>query len=125
MNKRAGTSLISVIASVAIIAVLAVVLLMGSGALRGEPASNRADGLGKTIPGAAKAAAQDTECRSNLGQVRQAIQLRLTLDEDPPQSLEETRLGSNFYRCPLGKEPYEYNPQTAQVKCPHPGHEKF
>ncbi|MGV3615094.1 MAG: type II secretion system protein [Fimbriimonas sp.] len=127
MNRR-GNSLVGMMATIAIIGVLAVGMFYGSGMLKGGPAkSGRKDGLGKTVPGMAKLSAKDTVCRNNLSQVRSAIQIAQTAsgDDVPPQTLEETRIGSSFYECPIGKERYAYDPATGQVGCPHPGHEKY
>lgn len=125
MNRR-GDTLVGLLAAMAIIAVLSVGAFYGSGMLNGGNKSARKDGKGKTIPGLAKLKAEDTVCQSNLGQLRAGIQIAMTNAEDtPPQTLEETRLGAQFYSCPLGKERYTYDPTTGQVSCPHPGHEKY
>jgi len=43
-----------------------------------------------------------------------------------PKTLAEVRgLGNDMKQCPIGKEPYEYDPATGKVHCPHPGHEKY
>ena len=109
------------LAVIAIIAILAVVFLKGGGTM-----TQRKDGIGKTIIGQTRADAKDDVCRSNLKQVREGLQIA----QDPvegtwPATLEETRLGKDFYSCPLGHEPYQYDPKTGQVHCVHPGHEKY
>lgn len=119
--KQRGQTLVASLIVIAIITVLAVVFLKGGGQM-----SQRKDGIGKTIVGQTKAAAKDDVCRSNLGQVRMALQIA----QDPvegtwPADLTATRLGSQFYSCPLGHEPYQYDPKTGQVHCVHPGHEKY
>jgi len=126
-RRERGHTLIGLLAAMAIIAVLGVSLFYGSGAFQaGGPKSPRKDGKGTTIPGLVKAKAQDGACQSNLNQVRLGIQVAETSGEDSrPQSLQELRLGSTFLSCPLGKEPYQYDPSTGKVQCPHPGHEKF
>jgi hypothetical protein len=128
-TKRLGAfSLVATLMTIAIMAILAVGLMYGSGVFSGEkPKSPRADGRGTTIPGLVKAEAQDTVCQSNLGQLRAALQIAQTSSGDDtfPPTLEETKIGGAFYKCPMGKEPYLYNPSTGQVSCPHPGHEKF
>lgn len=123
---RKGQTLVGLLAVIAIMAILGATLFYGSGVLRGETRSARPDGKGKTVPGLVKLKAEDEVCRSNLNSLRQSIGIAMSSNEDqPPASLEETRLGTSFYSCPLGKEPYNYDPQTGQVSCPHPGHEKY
>lgn len=126
MNRR-GNTLVGLMAAMAIIAILSVGAFYGSGMLTGKTGSARKDGRGKTIPGLAKLKAQDTVCQSNLGQLRSGIELATNAsgEDTPPQTLEETRIGSSFYECPLGKERYVYDPATGKVGCPHPGHEKY
>lgn len=121
-----GNSLVGLLVVVLIIAVLSVVFMKG-GSVFGGPGSSRKDGLGTTVPGSAIAAARDEVCRSNLNQVRQSLGIVHDQDTEAkwPATLEETKLGADFYRCPLGHEPYRYNPETGEVKCPHPGHEGF
>lgn len=125
--KRGGWTLVSTLVTIALLGVLAVAVTTGGfGTLRsGE--TPRADGKGKTVPGLVKAKAEDEVCRSNLGQVRQALQMAQTSSEDNafPATLEDLRLGTGFQRCPMGKEPYQYDPATGTVRCPHPGHENF
>ena len=121
-REQSGQTLVASLIVLAIIAILAVVALRGN---FGEGKSPRKDGLGITAPGLVRAMAIDEKCRSNLNQVRMAVGLRQTTDDEFPASIEETKLGSAFYKCPLGKEPYQYNPADGTVKCPHLGHEKF
>ena len=121
-KEQSGQTLVASLIVLAIIAILAVVALRGN---FGEGKSPRKDGLGITAPGLVRAMAIDEKCRSNLNQVRMAISLRQTTDDAFPASIEETRIGASFYKCPLGKEPYQYDAATGTVTCPHLGHEKF
>ncbi len=124
--RRRGNSLVGLLAVVLIVAIAVIVIFKGNvfgGG--GTDESPRADGKGTTVPGLAKAKAQDEVCRSNLGQIRTAIQMQMMTDETPPASLEDLRLGSSFLTCPLGGEPFVYDPSRGVVYCPHPGHEKF
>jgi hypothetical protein len=124
---QSGQTLAATLIVLAIIAVLAVVMMKGSGAF-GVTKSPRADGRGTTIPGLVKAKTEDTVCRNYLGQLRASLEIaKMNNDEQYPATLEETRLGKTYYGCPMGKgkEPYQYNPQTGQVWCTHPGHEKY
>ena len=123
-----GFTLIATLITVVLILILAVVLFKGS-SLFGASATHgkaRPDGKGTTVLGQVRYDAEDTVCQSNLMQLRQAIQLfEQSNDDHPPSSLADTRLGQEFYACPVGHEPYRYDPATGQVNCVHPGHEKY
>lgn len=121
-----GQTLVASLIVIVIMCVLAVVLLQGSGAFSKEGAkSSRPDGLGKTTVSTVKYAAKDDVCRSNLNQVRSSIEINTTTDDQRPATLEDTRLGAQFYECPIGHERYNYDPSTGKVSCPHPGHENY
>ena len=126
MRRQHGYTMISTLITVAIILMLAVALFKGSGMFGSQRASARPDGKGTTVIGAVQWDAKDEVCRSNLGQVRASIQVYQSSsdDQNPPQ-LADTKLGNDFYSCPVGHEPYKYDPSTGQVHCVHPGHEKF
>lgn len=122
---RSGQTLAASLIVIVIIAILAVVLMKGTGAF-GPSQSPRADGRGTTVPGLVKAKAEDTVCRNYLGQLRASLQIaKMDNDDQWPATLQDSRLGSSFYACPMGKEPYSYDPASGQVRCPHPGHEKY
>ena len=125
--KTRGNSLVGMLAVIAIIAVLAVVMMKGSGALGGPTKSPRADGRGTTVPGLVKADAEDQVCRSNLSQLRMALQVQMSGsgDEEKPATIEAINLGAAYKKCPMGGEPYQYVPATGEIHCIHPGHEKF
>lgn len=126
MNKR-GFSLVSMLVTMALIAMLSVVFMYGSGVFqKGGPKSPRADGKGVTVPGLAEAAARDTVCRSNLEQIRSAIMVfQSSNDEHFPNSLDDIKFPAEVLEDPIGHEKYVYDPATGQVHCPHPGHEKY
>ncbi len=119
--RRQGQTLVATLIVIAIIAILAVVLIQGTGGGK----STRADGRGTTVVGAVKAQAEDTVCMQYLQQVRQGIAVYQTADDSFPPTLPDTRLGEQFYKCPMGKEPYRYDPEAGKVSCVHPGHEKY
>ncbi len=126
MNRIRGNSLAGLLVTIAIMAILAVVLFKGSSAFGGKATSSRKDGKGTTVLGQVRYDAKDTVCRSNIGQVRQAlIIVQSANDEKFPDTIEETKLPKEFYKCPLGGEKYQYDPTTGKVTCPHPGHEKY
>lgn len=124
--RRRGQTLVATLVVIAIMGILAVALLK-PWAVGGTAKPARADGKGNTVPGLVKLKAEDTVCRSNLGQVRLAIQVATSSGEDAmPTSLNDLRgLPREFLSCPLGKEPYAYDPTTGTVRCVHPGHEKY
>lgn len=88
-------------------------------------------GKGTGKPGEAKTpmtATYDSVCLQNLRSVRQCIEAAHTGDTDTkfPAALTEMKeLSSDLRACPEGKEPYAYDPQTGEVHCTHPGHEKY
>jgi hypothetical protein len=131
--KRSGNTLVATLLTVAIILVLVVVMFKGTGIFGigtgvgpGSTVKARPDGLGTTVVGAVRYDAKDQVCRSNLASLRQAIQLATQSNDDHPlASLEDTHLGKDMYSCPVGHEPYKYDPATGQVHCVHPGHENY
>jgi Prokaryotic N-terminal methylation motif len=138
MSRKRGQTLIGLIVTFAIIAILAAVLygskgfgLLGSAV---SPASagpveaqqGRKDGKGETVIGKVKYAAKDDVCRNGLSQARAGIAIATDpVDGTRPSALEEIRIGSTFYKCPVGGEPYNYDPKTGTVQCPHAGHEQY
>ncbi len=126
MKSVRGNTLIELLVVIAIIAILAAGLYKGTGIFGANSKSPRKDARGATTLGLAELAAKDEVCRSNINQVRMAIEMaENNNDGTPPARLEDTHLGSDFYKCPLGGEHYVYDPTTGKVYCPHPGHEKF
>lgn len=124
--KQRGNSLVGILVAVAIGILLVVIFTVGSGALTGKKGSGRPDGKGETLIGRSIYRAKDGVCRSNLGQVRQSIQIQTDAVEGTyPESLTDLKLGDDFLKCPVGQEAYEYDSATGTVKCPHKGHEKY
>lgn len=129
---RHAFSLIEILVVIVIIAVLASVLYVGFGS-RTLPVSpqdpseaGRADGQGTTVVGGAVARAKDEQCRQQVSQLRQMIDMQTMSGDAPPTSLDD--VGSQpatFQRCPIGGESYAYDPSSGRVTCPHPGHEGF
>lgn len=79
-----------------------------------------------TTPGMAIQQARNLECKTNLSQVRQAIEMHKMANENyPPASLDDLRLPAESTQCPISKLAYTYDPQTGQVRCSTPGHERY
>ncbi len=65
-------------------------------------------------------------CQPNLEQVRSAIQMyRDDHDRQNPQSLQALELPPKTLSCPVGQQPYQYDPATGEVKCTFPGHAQY
>lgn len=117
--RTAGFHLVELLVAVAIVAILAAIILP-------RYLGGHAPG-GKVIK-APVTAARDVECRSNLAQLRQAIEMERQSSENgtPPPNLQALRsIPPQMLVCPVGGEAYVYDAQTGTVHCPHPGHENF
>lgn len=120
-GHSAGFSLIEVLL------VVALLVLIGGGLAYfylGRGGREKPDGTRERTP---ITIAKDTVCQSNLGQVRQALNVFRAGDpeETLPRSLQELRLPAELFTCAVGGEPYQYEPETGTVRCVHPGHENF
>jgi hypothetical protein len=124
-TRIAGNTLAASLITVAIILVLVVLMIKGPGMFGLQAGSPRPDHKGTTVLGQVRYAAEDTVCQSDLAQLRQSIQIYQQTNDKYPDTLQDTKLGAEFYQCPLGHEPYQYDPQTGQVRCVHPGHERY
>ena len=95
-----------------------------------EPGMRRPGGPTSTY-GQSLEKGKSTDCQNNLRQIRFAITMERTQGgetEAPPptlQSLQSQNIGPQMLKCPVQNQPYQYNPQTGQVWCPTPGHERF
>ncbi len=115
--------LIGILAAVAILGVLLMVwLYYGTG---GSAPSAGAGAPPMSRVGEVKQAAESVECRNNLSQIRQAIQIRMTTEETPPSDLNGLGLPSTMLVCPVSGQPYQYDPSTGKVRCPTPGHMSY
>lgn len=114
-STRRGFSLVEIL-------VVAVILVALAAFLMPRYLSSSKTGDGKTVPSPMQRA-HGVECTNNLMQIRQALQISAGADEENrPRSLADLRLPASMLACPVGKEPYQYNPATGQVRCIHPGH---
>ena len=124
---QGGNSMVGVLVATAIVLLMMVVLFLKTvPGISKSTGPGRKDHLGKTIPGAIKADAQDDVCRSNLHQIRMSIETQEAVDPDGgfPASLKSLHLPLDMLKCPLGGT-YKYDPKTGTVHCDHPGHESF
>ncbi len=89
--------------------------------------NKRADQEGNTVVGQSMARGKDYVCMQNLNSLRQGIELHRSSDPDAaaPTELTQIKVPSEMLMCPIGKEPYKYDPAAATVKCEHPGHKKY
>lgn len=80
-----------------------------------------------SVPGRAIQKAHSMECQQDLRQLRMLINMSKGEGESGgyPQSLEAMPEASKIRTCPVGGEPYTYDPTTGRVSCPHPGHEGY
>ncbi|MFN4032716.1 MAG: type II secretion system protein [Fimbriimonadales bacterium] len=116
--------LVGVLVSVAILGVLLMVWLY-YGAGGGASSASPATATPASRVGEVRQAAESVECRNNLSQIRQAIQIRTTTEETYPASLQELGLPGTMLRCPVSGQPYQYDPATGQVRCTTPGHMSY
>ena len=124
---RRGFTLIATMITIALILFLAVYLMNGG---RGDGESIRKDGVGKTYLGASMARANDAVCIEHLRNMRLALEVATNTNGDErPTGLEELHQPADYLYCPIGKEPYVYDPAAASneaaIKCVHVSHEKY
>ena len=123
MNR--GFSMIGMLVAAAIIIILFILIANYGSNIFGGHTPQRADKQDRTIVSGSKARANDAVCMNNIRQVKAAIEMAKSSEGKPPETLDELKLGRDLTKCPIGGEPYQYDPQTGTVHCPHPGHEKY
>lgn len=72
--------------------------------------------------GSAGESTDDARCKQNLARLRQYIAIQ---PRDSRSAVPSIAGAGVVPICPVGGESYTYNTQTLEVRCPHPGHEKF
>lgn len=120
-SERGFFTLIALLVVIVIIAIL-FATQYGGPARRGG--TSGAPGEPHTVLGGAVNRADATLCRNNLAQLRAAITIYQGNYNAFPPSLDELQSGVTL-TCPVGREPYEYDPNTGAVRCVHPGHGAF
>jgi hypothetical protein len=119
--KHSGQTLVAMLVVIVIIMLLYLAFFRG-----GNPLSLTGSGQNqKSLPGQAMDKGKQVVCIENLRQIRAAIQMRVTTEENRPANLAELKLPAEMLKCAVGGEPYVYHPQTGVVQCPHPGHQRL
>jgi prepilin-type N-terminal cleavage/methylation domain-containing protein len=118
-----GFALVEILVVMVIIVVLAAVYF----GVRGKPKEVEPafEGEAQSTLGKSIQKAESVECRSNLNQLRQMIEMATasSVDGASPPSLDP---GWNLpMKCPVSGYEYRYDPQSGHVWCPTPGHEGF
>jgi type II secretory pathway pseudopilin PulG len=72
--------------------------------------------------------AHGVECMNNLHQIRAAITMYRTSSETFPPSLRDLSgqgIPTSMLSCPVSHLAYGYRPDTGQVWCPYPDHQRY
>jgi prepilin-type N-terminal cleavage/methylation domain-containing protein len=120
MGTRRAFSLVEILVVLVILLILFAVLAPHY--LKGGKSKD-----GKTIESPIQRG-HSVECINNLSQLRQGYKLATTEDDAPrPQTLKEVGKGfpESMFRCPVGGQPYQYDPATGRIWCVQPGHESY
>ena len=80
-------------------------------------------GPAQTVLGKSLQQANGVECRNNLQQIRTSLRMDYGTEGRIPAQLAP--VGGVPLQCPVSGQPYQYDPQTGQVRCPTPGHERY
>ncbi len=107
-----------------LIVIVIIGILMAMYGMPGGGGGSSGTGAPITVMGGAKTRAQGVLCQNNLQQLRVAIGIYQGNNQTFPPSLDAANAGISL-NCPVGGEPYDYDPTTGQVHCVHPGHERF
>lgn len=116
-----GNSLIGILIVTAIIAVGVLYFAGLLGNRKVDTMKDYSNSQKATVYGQSMDAAKAVECQSNIGQIRQAINMYVQSNGQNPASLQELNLPQSMLVCPVSKKPINYDPQTGRVTCPtHP-----
>jgi hypothetical protein len=117
--------MVGVAVSILIVICATMFFVMGGFGLLGGEKTTRPDGKGETLVGRVRYRAEDIVCKQQLDQVRGMVMIETDSDEVRPATLKDAGVSDLYARCPIGKEPYEYDATTGEVECPHAGHEDY
>lgn len=131
-DNRGSWSLVGLLAAVAVVGLLAFFLFGRSGG----PSSVKSDSQlvdqsskKQTVYGKSMDTAKGVDCAERMRQIRTAIQMYRDTNTDGtnPPTLKDAGLsvGSDYFKCPVSGQPYNYDPSGGTVTCPYPGHAGF
>lgn len=78
-----------------------------------------------SLPGRIVQKAIGEKCIEYLRQLRMAIDIYQQDNGSYPPDLATLSGVGRMTACPVGRQPYVYNPTTGEVHCTFPGHEKY
>ena len=120
-----GMSMVGTMVAVLILLLATAFFVTGGLGLMEAP-QERPDGKGETLIGRSMYAAKDSNCRTQLQQLRMSVSIHSDhVTDQLPAKIEDLDMGASYYTCPVGDEKYDYDPVTGVVSCPHVGHEDF
>jgi hypothetical protein len=130
-NNRGNWTLIGLLVGVAIVIVAIAMMWGGNGSnftTAGKAGQDlQAQSDKKTVIGQSMDAAKGSQCKQQLVQIRQSIEMFKSSNEENPASLKDLGLavGPEFFVCPTSKMPYVYDPAAGTVRCPYQYHTNF
>ena len=120
LNKK-GSALIGILIVILVIGLLFVYMSGGKG-IFGKRDIDTNQEMSKTqkttVYGQALDAGKAVECQSNIGQIRNSINMYFQTNEAYPESLEALNLPGSMLKCVVSGEAYVYDPQSGRVYCP-------
>ena len=119
-SVRSGFAMVEIMVVLIIITALAA-LYFGTRGKR-EEAEPEFEGQAQTTLGKAVQKAESVECRNNLSQLRQMIQMESMEGSNPGQLDADWGV---LLRCPVSGYEYRYDPESGRVWCPTPGHQEY
>ncbi len=121
--RKAEQGFFTLIALLIVMVIIGILFAMYAGG-PGPGPSSQSGGSAISTLGGAKERANAVLCRNNLSQLRAAVAAYAANAGGSPSSLQELQAGVSL-TCPVGGEPYQYDPASGRVRCIHPGHENY
>ncbi len=119
-GSGSGFVLVEILVVLVLLAAVAAVYFGLRG--KGEKAEPRFEGEAQTTLGKARQAGISVECRNNLSQLRQMIQMESIDGGIPPKLSKKWNVS---LKCAVSGYSYVYDPRTGKVRCRTPGHENY